>query len=378
MTRRRRRTWLILTIAAIAVVLAFLAGAVPRMRVNALVRRETAEMAVPTVAVVHPKPAAPSQEILLPGNIQAWADAPIFARASGYVKVWYTDIGARVKRNQVLAVIEAPELDQQLFQARGTLATSIANLKLSQITERRNAAALQQHAVSQQDYDNAAGALAANKATVDANEANVRQLEQLVEYLKVRAPFDGTITARNIDIGDLITAGNSTTTGPELFHIVQAEKLRVFVSVPELYARSALPGLNAELSLQANPGVRFTGTLVRTAKAIDPTTRTLNVEIEVDNPGGAVYAGAFAEVHIKVPTPTDTYILPIETLVFRKEGLQVASVQDGKVELKSITPGHDFGDRIEVVHGLTASDTVIVNPPDSIATGQRVQIAQAR
>jgi RND family efflux transporter MFP subunit len=372
---RRRRRWLVVVLALAAVGGAFAFGALPRLRARKTVRNETTDLAVPNVSVIHPERAAPEQEIVLPGNVVAYGDTPLFARTNGFVKQWYVDIGARVKQGQLLAMIATPEVDQQLQQARGTLATGQANLRLAEETAQRFTELRATGAVSQQDFDNAMGALRANQATVRAEEASVRQLEQLQAFEQVRAPFDGIITVRNIDVGDLINAGASTTPGTELFHIVQSDKLRVYVNVPEPSSRNTRPGLVAELTFAILPTSRFTGTLVRTANAIEPSTRTLRIEIMVDNPSGILFAGAYAQVRFKVPIGRDIFLVPVAVLLFRREGLHVATVSNGQVVMKPVTPGRDFGDRIEIVHGLTADDTVVLNPPDSITAGEKVQIA---
>jgi RND family efflux transporter MFP subunit len=374
---RRSRRWLWIVVALVAVGGAFAFGALPRLRARRTVRSETEELAIPTVSVIHPRREAPDQEIVLPGNVVAYGDTPIFARSSGYVERWNVDIGARVKQGQLLAMIATPEVDQQVQQARGTLAAGQANLRLAEETARRFTELRTTRAVSQQDVDNALGALRANQATVRAEQATLRQLEQLQAFEQVRAPFDGIITVRNIDVGDLINAGASATPGTELFHIVQSDKLRVYVNVPEPSAQATRPGLVADLSFAILPTSRFTGTLVRTANAIEPSTRTLRIEILVDNPAGILFAGAYAQVHLKVPLGRDTFLIPVAALLFRREGLHVATVSDGHIVMKAVTPGHDLGDRIEIVHGLTAEDAVVMNPPDSIASGEQVQIAPA-
>ena len=267
------------------------------------------------------------------------------------------------------------EIDQQVQQARSTLAVGQANLRLAQETAQRFTELRATRAVSQQDVDNAVGALRANQATVRAEQATLRQLEQLQAFEQVRAPFDGIITVRNIDVGDLINAGASATPGTELFHIVQSDKLRVYVNVPEPSAQATRPGLVADLSFAILPTSRFTGTLVRTANAIEPSTRTLRIEILVDNPAGILFAGAYAQVHLKVPIGRDVFLIPVAALLFRREGLHVATVASGKIVMKAVTPGHDLGDRIEIVQGLTADDAVVMNPPDSITAGEPVQIA---
>jgi RND family efflux transporter MFP subunit len=371
------RRWWIAVLAFVIVVAIVISGILPRINARAALDKETAEMAIPTVSVVRPKRGAPAQEVVLPANVQAYIDAPIYARTNGYLKRWYADIGAHVKAGQLLAEIETPEVDQQLRQARADLATAQANLNLSQITANRYEDLLKTDSVSKQETDNAAGDFAAKQATVQSAQANVRRLEELQAFEKIYAPFDGVITARNTDIGALIDSGSSGGSRTELFHIAQPDKLRVYVNVPEAYSQAAKPGLMANLVLSEFPGRLFPGTLVRTAEAIDQSTRTLLVEIRVNNPTGTLLSGAYAEVHLKLPTATSALILPVNTLLFRSEGLRVAALTDGKhAELKPITLGHDFGSEVEVVAGLTGDESVIVNPPDSIVSGEEVRIAQ--
>jgi RND family efflux transporter MFP subunit len=341
------------------------------------VRAETAQMAVPSVSVISPQHTAPAQEIVLPGNVQPFISSPIYARTNGYVKNWYADIGAHVKKGKLLAVIETPEVDQQLAQSRSNLATAQANLKLAEITKTRYLGLLATHAVAQQDADNAEGTYNANKAIVDADQANVRQLETLQSFEKVYAPFDGIITARNTDIGQLINSGNTGNVKTDLFHVSQPGKLRVYVNVPEQYSKAAAPGLTANLTLAEFPGRQFQGKLVRTSNSINFTTRTLTAEIDVDNPSGELLTGAYTEVHLKVPGQTSSYLVPVSTLIFRSQGLQLAVVRNGSVVLTPVTPGRDFGEQIEIVSGLKGNESVIVSPPDSIVSGQKVQIVQA-
>jgi RND family efflux transporter MFP subunit len=331
---------------------------------------------VPVVSVVKPRRAAPTQEIVLPGNVQPFITSPIFSRTNGYLKAWYFDIGARVKKGQLLAEIETPEVDQQLQQSRSNLATAEANLRLADITRNRYLDLLKTNAVSQQDADNAVGAYNANKAIVEANQANVKQLEALQSFEKIYAPFDGIITARNTDIGDLINSGSNGNVKTDLFHIAQPGTLRVYVNVPEEYSQVAKAGISATLSLAEFPGKEFPGKLVRTADAINSTTRTLLVEVDVSNPTGQLLSGSYAEVHFKVPGQVSTFTIPVDTLLFRAEGLRVAVVNGGKAELVPVTPGHDFGETIEIVSGLKGNESIIVSPPDSILQGQQVTIAQ--
>jgi RND family efflux transporter MFP subunit len=373
----RARSWWIAILAFAVVVVVVISGIVPRKQAEANLVTETQRMAIPTVSVVQPKRSAPGQEVVLPANVQAYIDSPIYARTNGYLKHWYADIGAHVKEGQLLADIETPEVDQQLRQARADLATSEANLHLSQITAERYDGLLKTDSVSKQDADNAEGDFAAKQATVQSAQANVKRLEELQSFEKVYAPFAGVITARNTDIGALIDSGSSGGSRTELFHIAQPDRLRVYVNVPEAYSQAAKPGLTATLTLAEFPGRTFPGTLVRTANAIDQSTRTLLVEIRVDNPTGTLFTGAYAEVHLKLPTAASSLILPVNALLFRSEGLMVVAVTDDKhAELKPITLGHDFGSEVEVIAGLTGDESIIVNPPDSIVSGQTVRIAQ--
>jgi RND family efflux transporter MFP subunit len=371
------RRWWIAVLAVLIVAAVVISGILPRIHARADLDKETAEMAIPTVSVVQPKRGAPAQEVVLPANVQAYIDAPIYARTNGYLKHWYVDIGAHVKAGQLLADIETPEVDQQLRQSKADLATAEANLNLSRITNDRYADLLKTDSVSKQDADNAAGDFAAKQATVQSSQANVKRLEELQAFEKIYAPFDGVITARNTDIGALIDSGSSGGTRTELFHIAQPDKLRVYVNVPEAYSQAAKPGLTADLALSEFPGRLFPGTLVRTAQAIDQSTRTLLVEIRVNNPTGTLLSGAYAEVHLKLPTAASAFIVPVNALLFRAEGLRVAAVTDGRhADLKQVTLGHDFGSEVEVVAGLTGNEFIIVNPPDSIVAGEEVRIAQ--
>jgi RND family efflux transporter MFP subunit len=375
--KRPRKAWLVLAIALIAVVTLLVSGIWSRVRARTTLNAETAQAALPAVSVVSPKRTAPADEIILPGNVQPFITSPIYSRTNGYLKKWYFDIGARVKQGQLLAVIETPEVDQQLQQARSNLLTAQANLELASITKTRYQGLLKSNAVSQQDVDNAVGTYNANKAMVEADKAAVEQYSALVSFEKIYAPFDGVITARNTDIGDLINSGSGGGVKTDLFHISQPGKLRVYVNVPEEYSQGIKVGMTADLSLAEFPGRKFQGKLVRTAEDINVTTRTLLIEIDVDNPKGTLLTGSYAEVHLAVPTQASTFLLPVNTLLFRTEGLRVGIVRDGKVTLTAVTPGHDFGNQIEIVAGLKPDDQVIVNPPDSIVSGQAVQIVQA-
>ena len=376
--KRSRKRWLKLLIVTALVGGLLGSGIRSRVKDNADLRALTNETAVPSVAVVLPKRAAPSQEIILPGNIQPFISSPIYARTDGYLKKWYFDIGAHVKAGQLLAVIQTPEVDQQLAQARASLATAQANLQLAEVTRNRYQGLLTKHAVAQQDVDNAVGTYNANKAIVEADQANVQRYEALVSFEDVYAPFDGVITARNTDIGDLINAGSSAAPKTDLFHIAQTGTLRVYVNVPEEYSRAMKPGQTvADIVLAEFPGQQFPGKLVRTAEAISGTTRTLLTEVDLPNPGNTLLTGSYAEVHLHVASQNTTFLIPVNALIFRSEHLQAGVVRDGKVVLMDLTPGHDFGTEIEIVAGLKANDQVVVNPPDSLVSGQEVKIVQA-
>lgn len=336
----------------------------------------TDQAAVQTVSVIRPQNGARAQALVLPGTTQAFIDSSIYARTNGYLKRWYYDIGAHVKAGDLLAEIETPELDQQLRQARAELATSQANLNLSRITADRNIDLLKTHSISAQERDNAVNGYAANEATVQSNAANVARLEQLQAYERVIAPFDGVITARNTDVGALIDAGANAPM--QLFHMAADYKLRVYVSIPEVYARAARPGATVELTLDEFPGRVFHGTVVRHSNSIDLLSRTLLTEVDVDNPSGTLMPGSYVQVHFRLPGDVRAMIVPVNALLFRKEGLQVGVVRNGKAEIVSVTPGHDYGDSMEIVAGLHSDDHVIVNPSDSLTSGTAVQMAQQR
>jgi len=375
---RSTKNWVTALVIALIVAAILIFGIRSRVKAENNLRTATAQMAVPSVSVVKPKQTASAQEIILPGNVQPFISSPIYARTDGYLKKWYFDIGAHVKAGQLLAIIQTPEVDQQLAQARSNLATAQANLELAKITRDRYQGLLGKHAVAQQDVDNAVGTYNANKAIVDADMANVQHYAALVSFENVYAPFDGVITARNTDIGDLINSGSSTAPRTDLFDMAQPGTLRVYVNVPEEYSRGIIPGQTAsDIVLAEFPGERFQGKLVRTASAINMTTRTLLAEIDVDNPKGTLLTGSYAEVHLKVPGQGSTFLIPVNTLIFRSQHLQVGVVRDGKVVLAEVTPGHDFGAEIEIVAGLKADDQVVLNPPDSLVTGQQVQIVDA-
>ncbi len=348
-------------------------GIAARGHALTVVASETRELAVPTVAVMTPQAGERAQEIVLPGTMQPFTDAPIYARVNGYLKAWHADIGTHVRAGTLLAEIDTPELDQQLRQARADLATAEANLKLAQTTAARYRELITTDSVSQQDVDNANGNLEARRASLESAGANVKRLEEMQAFRRIVAPFDGVITARNVDIGALIDSGGNAK---ELFHEAAIHQLRLFVHVPELYAPAARRGLEAAITLAEFPGRRFGGRLVRTANAIDVSSRTLLAEIDVANRGGELLPGAYAQVHLQLGLAARTFKLPVNTLLFRTEGLRVAAVDAGnRIVLRPITIGRDYGNEVEVVAGLDGTERVVVNPPDSLDAGQAVRIA---
>jgi RND family efflux transporter MFP subunit len=372
----RPRRWLaplLLAAAVITIGSGIYAGIRSRADAEVELARDTDAAAVPAVDVIHPKSGAPDQKLVLPGNTQAFSDTAIYARTNGYLKRWYFDIGAHVKRGQLLAEIDTPEIDDQLRQARADLATAEATMKLADITAERNENLLKTHSVATQDRDNAVGNLNAAKATVQSREAAVAQLEKLQSFERVEAPFDGIVTARSVDVGALIAAGGAAP-ARELFHMVAIDPLRVYVSIPETYSPAMQIGAVAKVTLDEFPGQTFTGKLVRTSNTIDPASRTLLVEVEVPNQEGQLLPGSYVQVHFVLPTAAQAVTVPANTLLFRKEGLQVGVVRDGKVELVPIKIGHDFGDTVEVIAGLNATDVVVVDPADSLLGGTKVAV----
>ena len=353
--------------------LAIASGVHSRLRAETRLRESAQASAIPYVDVVSPKATADADEIALPGSTAAFNDTPIYARTSGYVKHWYVDIGTRVKRGQLLATIETPELDQQLRQARADLENAEANLQLATTTAARWQHLLETDSVSHQETDQAVSDLHSKQALVNSSKANVERLEQLQAFERVSAPFDGVVTGRNTDIGALVQAGDNS--GPkELFHMAAVHTLRVYVAVPEIYAALVKNGEQAKLTLDAFPGEMLTGTIVRNADAIDATSRTLNVEVDVPNPSGRLLPGAYAFAHLRVPPHPGSVTIPSNALLFRSEGLRVGVVRKGHVELTPISIGQDYGSTVEVLSGLSAHDSVIVNPSDSLANGAAVQL----
>jgi RND family efflux transporter MFP subunit len=373
--RQTKSPWLPI----VTVVLLLAAGAVAawgittRARALEVVTRETRELEMPTVRIVRPTLGAPQQELVLPGTMQAFSEASIYARTNGYLKRWLVDIGAHVHDGDLLAEIEAPELDEQVRQARADLTMAEANAKLAQSTAERYRGLIESESVSRQDLDNANGTLEARTASVASASSNLKRLEQLQAFTRIEAPFDGVVTARNVDLGQLIETGNGAK---ELFHVVSTRRLRVFINMPEVYSRAARDGVQADLVLKEFPGRRFKGAIARNAKAIDVASRTLLVEIDVENAKGELLPGSYAEVHLQLPTPTETFRLPVNAVTFRTDGMQVAKMTDDRhVELTPVTVGRDYGSELEILTGLTKEERVVLDPPDSLITGATVRVA---
>ncbi len=337
---------------------------------------ETEAASVPTVAVIHPSVEAGDENLVLPGTLQAYVESPIYARTNGYLRKWYHDIGTRVNKGELLADIDTPEVDQQLGQARADLNTSQANAHLSDITATRYTDLLKTDGVSKQEVDNAMGDQAAKRATVQSSEANVRRLEELESFKHIYAPFGGVLTQRSIDIGTLINAGNGGTS-QQLFYLAQTDPIRVYVNVPEPYAPSIHAGIGAYLELTQFPGEKFRGKVVRTSNAIDLSTRTLLTEVDVPNPTGQLLPGGYAQVHLEVTVKGDRLQVPVNSLLFRSEGLRAVVVDaNHKARLQTLTIGRDYGVTLEVLNGLKAGDWIVLNPPDSLNDGQEVHVKE--
>jgi len=337
---------------------------------------ETEAAAIPTVAVIHPNVESGDEDLVLPGTLQAYVESPIYARTNGYLKKWYHDIGSTVKKGDLLADIDTPEVDQQLDQARADLNTSKANVQLSEITAARYSELIKTDGVSKQEVDNALGDLAAKRAMVQSAEANVRRLEELESFKRIYAPFSGVITQRNIDIGTLINAGNGGTS-QQLFFLAQTDPIRVYVNVPESNAPSIHPGLGAYLELTQYPGQKFQGKVVRTANAIDLSTRTLLTEVDVPNASGQLLPGGYAQMHLGVKIKGQRLQVPVNALLFRSEGLRAVVVDPNHhVHLQTLTVGRDYGVTLEVLNGLQPGDWIVLNPADSLIDGQEVHVKE--
>ncbi len=371
-----RGMWVGILIVGIVIVAVVVLGLSARSASQRSLDTETAVAAIPVVRVIHPVPSTLSSDLSLPGNTQAFTDTPIYSRTSGYLKKWYFDIGAHVRKGQLMAEIETPELDQQLQVAEADLKSAQANLDLANTTSARYQNLLKTNSVSKQETDVAMSDASAKKAAVEASMAAVRRLQQLQSFEKIYAPFDGIITARNTDIGALIQAGENSTTRAELFHLAAIDRIRVFVAVPESYSTAIRTGDKATLTLDEYPGRVFEGTIARNSNAIDQASHTLNVEVDIANPKGELLPGAYVFVHFKVPEHATTLMLPSNTLLFRAQGLQVGVVRANHVQLVNVTIGKDAGATVEISSGLTTADAVILDPSDSLATGQQVNVAE--
>ncbi len=367
---------LLLVVVAVAGILAA-TGIIGRIHARTSVADNTNALAAPTVVANVPVKGAPQQEVVLPGNLQAYVDSPIYARTNGYLRKWYFDIGAHVKKGELLAEIESPEVDQELAQAQADLATAEVNAKNAATQSTRYQDLLKTDSVSKFDTDNFITQAAAGNTAVKAAQANVDRLQHLVSFEKIYVPFDGVVTARNIDIGQLINSGAGAASGAtgELFHVADAHVLRVYLNIPQIFTQGLKPGMIADLTFHEFPARKFTGKLVRTSRQIDPVSRTLLVEFDVDNRTGELFPGAYAEVHFKASANAPSYIIPVSALMFRSEGLRVATVSDdNKAKLVPVVLGRDDGGTVQVVNGLDENSRVIQDPPDSLIDGEVVQV----
>jgi len=378
----RSLVFLIIVVLTILVAIAAF-GILHRVHASNELTKYTDTISAPPVSVQLPVMQQSANEIVLPGNIQAYALAPIYARTTGYVKAWYHDIGSHVNKGDLLAIIETPELDQQLAQAKADLATAQSNATIAKTTSERYKDLISQNAVSQQDTDSAASQLEARIAEVNSATANVHRLEELQSFERIEAPFDGVITARNIDVGQLITSTGSTVTAgsgvvsssKEIFDISAVRTLRVYVNVPQVYSPDAKNGVIATLTLPQYPGRKFEGKLVRSSDAVDPTTRTLLAEVDVDNRDGQLLPGSYTEVHLHTVTPAPALIVPVSALILETDGLRVATVDaQNNAHLIPVTSGRDLGATVEILSGLVANQRVITNPPDSLIEGEKVRV----
>jgi multidrug efflux system membrane fusion protein len=340
--------------------------------------KETETDAVPTVAVVHPVSEKPDEDLVLPGSLLAYEESPIYARTSGYLVRWYKDIGSRVNKGELLAKIDTPEVDQELNQTRAARQQIVAQLELAKISADRWEALRKTDSVSAQEADQQASGYKQAQANLAAADANVRRLEQLEGFKDVYAPFTGVLTRRNVDPGALINAGAGAA-GRELFDLAKVNPLRVYTSVPQAYASYIRVGAKTFVTLQEFPGQKFEAKVARTAEAIDPGTRTLLTEVDVPNQDGRLLPGSFGEVHFAVGSNASKVTVPVNTMLFRAQGAQVAVVgSDNKVQLRPITIGRDYGSTLEILGGIAITDQIIVNPPDSLEDGQPVNVAQPR
>ncbi|MDR3741657.1 MAG: efflux RND transporter periplasmic adaptor subunit [Terracidiphilus sp.] len=363
---------IVLLVAAAALAIA---GILPRIHARAALDEHTKALAAPTVIALEPKPGAAVDTLVLPGNVSAYTDAPIYARTSGYLTRWYFDIGARVKKGALLAEIATPELDQQVTQAEADLATAQASATNAKLQADRYSGLVQSNAVSKQDTETYVSLAASTAAAVRSAQANVQRIKELQSFEKVYAPFDGVVTARAVDTGQLVTAGGAN----ELFHMQALQTLRVYANIPQSSASVAKVGAKFDVTIPEQPGKTIQGTLVRTAQSIDPVSRTLLVELDVDNRAGQMLPGSLAQVHFKTPAPTQSFVVPVAALIFRREGLRVATLVDGnRAHLVPVVIGQDDGATAQIVSGLSASDKVIQDPPDALIEGEIVTPVSSR
>ena len=371
-----RRALFVVGLVVVVLVVAGVIALLLRFRASRVLAETTQQNAIPVVAVVHPQAEKPDEELILPGTLQAYVESPIYARTNGYLLRWYKDIGSRVKQGQLLADIDTPEVDQELMQARAARQQVVAQMDLAKINADRYQSLRKTDSVSQEEADTQSSGYQQAVANLAAADANVKRLEELEGFKHVYAPFDGVITRRTVDPGALINSGNAGAAGKELFDIARTDPLRVYVSVPQAYAPAIHVGLEAVVTLQEFPGQKFTAAVARTADAIDTTTRTLLTEVDVPNKEGELLPGSFGEVHFKPKIDAKKVTIPVNAMLFRREGPQVAVVgRDGKVQLRHISIGRDYGTTLEIVGGVDENDLVIVNPSDSIEQGQQVNIA---
>jgi membrane fusion protein (multidrug efflux system) len=370
------KTWSLRLLPVAVLLVALIVAILPRVRARAAVREQTQALAIPTVAVVNPELLSTAQPIDLPADVQPYQDVAIYARTSGYIGKWFSDIGTQVSAGQLLAVIEAPEVDAQLDQAKADAATALANYQIARTTAERWQELVKSNSVSRQEADQDTAAMKASDTTLVAARANVDRLSKLQAFEKVFAPFSGIVTDRSVDVGTLIDSGATGGTARQLFHLVETDKLRVNVNIPQDQVRNAGIGTTAALTLPQWPGRTFTGVIARTTGAIDPTSRTLRVEVDVDNPDGAILPGAYASVRLNAKDAQPRLSIPVSALLFRADGVQVATINAAdRVAMQSVTLGRDFGTRIEISTGLDEHARVVANPNDAIAAGEFVAVA---
>ena len=368
----------IILVLAVAAVIAVV-GIIPRIHAEKALAKTTDALSAPDVIAAAPQPGNPVLDVVLPGNIYAYKDSPIYSRTDGYLQKWYFDIGAHVHKGDLLATISTPEIDQQLMQAQADLATAKTNAKIASVTAGRYKELLPSAAVSKQDTDTASSQSESAKSSVQSSQANVQRLEKLQGFEKIYAPFDGVVTARNVDVGQLITSGTSGGAASQLFHMAAVNTLRVYVAVPQAYGDAAKPGMMADLTFNEYPGKTFPAKIVRTSKYVDPTSRTLLVEVDYDNRKELLTPGSYTEVHFRLKSGVPTLTVPASALMFRSEGLRVATVVGGQggetvAKLIPVILGDDDGRVVQVVHGLDPSSKVVQNPPDSLIDNEPVNV----